>query len=138
MAGNSYCRLFSFPIYSPYAINDDCNQPRAMKTMETTNPHPGLLRAEDVAAMFPTKDGKPMHVYTIHNWITKGLHGVCLTAWKPGKRYYTTTEAVHAFLENVEAAKKAKTKAVASHARPTRTQTAKTQKALSRHGLKTK
>lgn len=96
----------------------------------------GYLTSEDVARMFPAEGGRTTHVNTINAWITRGVKGIRLQAWKPGKRYYTTAEAVQQFLEAIRTAKDSKIDAAASHARKSRARQAAVKKAAKRHGMK--
>lgn len=61
----------------------------------------GYITVADVARLFPADSGKPTHSNTIANWITRGVRGVRLMAWRPGRRYYTTEAAVRQFLDDV-------------------------------------
>lgn len=89
---------------------------------------------DEVARMFPAERGDNMHPNTIRSWITKGVHGVRLLAWKPGKRWYTTPEAVQQFLDAIRNAKSDASKDVRIDNSRQRRRAVK--QAAARHGLK--
>ncbi|HYE18863.1 MAG TPA: DUF1580 domain-containing protein [Tepidisphaeraceae bacterium] len=58
-------------------------------------------------------DGKPPHIATVFRWITTGVKGVKLRAWRIGSKITTSRAAVREFLERVNAGQ------TADPARPT-------------------
>lgn len=102
--------------------------------MDTPAVHPNFLTLAQVAEMIPAVHGKT-HANTIASWITKGRDGVYLQAWKPGRCYFTTLEAVQEFLDAIEARRTRRINAVASHTRVSRARIAAANKKLASHGI---
>ena len=61
-----------------------------------------LLTPTGAARMLPTRrKGRPVHVSTIHRWMSSGVNGVRLDAIKIGGALHTSVEALQRFADEL-------------------------------------
>ena len=58
---------------------------------------------EATRALPPGRNGKRLHVSTLHRWAGRGLRGVVLETIHVGGRRYTSTEALQRFFDRLGA-----------------------------------
>lgn len=61
-----------------------------------------LLTLEQVRAMFPGKDGKPLHYETVRRWACCGVSGVKLETIGSKRRRWTTESALQRFFGRLD------------------------------------
>lgn len=66
-----------------------------------TNEHDPLILLRDVSSLpwMPRRQGKPVHVTSVHRWATKGVNGVKLRTVQAGGARATTEAWVREFFE---------------------------------------
>jgi hypothetical protein len=52
-----------------------------------------------VSNILPSRDGRRVHVGTLHRWRTRGLRGVRLHSVKLGGRWHTSVQALQRFFD---------------------------------------
>ncbi len=60
-----------------------------------------LISLEDAAKMFPKPGGGHIHPKTVKNWIVQGYQGIMLEGAQVGSKYYTTTDALRTFSQQL-------------------------------------
>jgi hypothetical protein len=60
-----------------------------------------LISLKDAAKLFPKPGGGHIHSKTVKNWITHGYQGVKLEGAQVGSKFYTTSEALRRFSEQL-------------------------------------
>lgn len=53
----------------------------------------------DARSLLPQKQGKPVSMATLRRWVTRGVRGVYLGAFRVGGDWYTTPEDVQRFIQ---------------------------------------
>ena len=54
-----------------------------------------------VSNILPSRDGRRVHVGTLHRWRTRGLRGVRLHSVKLGGRWHTSVQALQRFFDSL-------------------------------------
>jgi hypothetical protein len=54
-----------------------------------------------ISIILPSRDGKRVHVGTLHRWRTRGLRGVHLHSVKLGGRWHTSVQALQRFFDSL-------------------------------------
>src|SRR5690242_14312428 len=54
-----------------------------------------------ISNILPDRDGKRIHVGTLHRWRTRGLRGVRLHSVKLGGRWHTSVQALQRFFDSL-------------------------------------
>jgi hypothetical protein len=65
-----------------------------------------LIRLSDVPGLVPGRQGKPVHIATVHRWASEGLRGVTLETIAAGGAVCTSRSALQRFFEAVSAARR--------------------------------
>jgi hypothetical protein len=60
-----------------------------------------LISLKDAAKLFPKAGGGHIHSKTVKNWITHGYQGIKLEGAQVGSKFYTTTDALRRFSEQL-------------------------------------
>jgi hypothetical protein len=56
---------------------------------------------EVVARVLPAREGRGVHVGTLHRWRSKGMRGARLESLKVGGRWHTSLEALQRFFDRL-------------------------------------
>ena len=78
------------------------------------------------------RNGKRLHVSTLHRWAGRGLRGVVLETIHVGGRRYTSTEALQRFFDRLGASDRAARRGVSA---PEEGRVARAERELDRRGV---
>jgi hypothetical protein len=71
-----------------------------MMTINLSRETPVSYR-DAIRRILPTKEGKGLHIGTLHRWRIQGLRGTRLESIKIGGQWYTSLEALQRFFDAV-------------------------------------